>query len=274
MTDENLPKSWKGRFPFSLSIPSFVYHDTWSGNAKRLAPYVDEIELMFFEGRNPDHLPSPREIESLGAIATDQNIRYNVHLPTDISPAAFDRHERAIAVSVVAETIARSKALSPTTWTLHIPYDPTERTLGHIKAWQENAADFLDEMLTICALPAADFSIETLDYPFFWIERIIKSRNMRVCLDTGHLMLFGENPAAFYRSHKNDIPILHIHGVTAGKDHQPLPGLSQPLQNDLLGILKHYTGTVSVENFDFRKLVSSLEWLEANWGKEVKFSLR
>ena len=60
-----LPGIYKCRYPFRLSVPSFLYPDTWAANARMLAPHVDEIELLFFESKPKVCLPSREEIRAL-----------------------------------------------------------------------------------------------------------------------------------------------------------------------------------------------------------------
>ena len=41
----------KNVFPFALACPSFVYPAGYVDNIRHLAPFVDEIQLLFFESR-------------------------------------------------------------------------------------------------------------------------------------------------------------------------------------------------------------------------------
>ena len=54
----------KKRFSFRLSAPSYIFPADYAANAAALAPFLDEIELLFFESAC-DSLPSLREIEKL-----------------------------------------------------------------------------------------------------------------------------------------------------------------------------------------------------------------
>ena len=56
---ELLDTVYKGRYPFRLAATSFVYPADYDVNVARLGRFVDEIELLFFEIRNADSLPSP-----------------------------------------------------------------------------------------------------------------------------------------------------------------------------------------------------------------------
>jgi len=80
----SLPKSYKGLYPFKIGTTSFIYPAGYAQNVKMLGPYVDEIELLLFEGA-PDSLPSTQEIKKLLSLSKEFDLTYNVHLPTDIS---------------------------------------------------------------------------------------------------------------------------------------------------------------------------------------------
>jgi hypothetical protein len=74
----------KNGSPFPCACPSFVYPAGYVDNVRHLAPHVDEIELLFFESRFADSLPSRALIRELAQLARSGDITYNVHLPTDI----------------------------------------------------------------------------------------------------------------------------------------------------------------------------------------------
>ena len=60
-----MPTSLKRRFPFRLATTSFIHPAGYTVNVRRLAPLVDEIELLFLER---DHLPSVNEINELNLL--------------------------------------------------------------------------------------------------------------------------------------------------------------------------------------------------------------
>jgi hypothetical protein len=102
-TDSDCPelkKSFKGRFPFRLSVPSFIYPAGYSENTARLGCFVDEIELLLFESR-PESLPSLSEVGRLVSLGSQMEITYNVHLPIDMENTA-----------VISDTIHPASGLS------------------------------------------------------------------------------------------------------------------------------------------------------------------
>ena len=101
----------KKRFPFTLACPSFVYSAGYVDNVRRLAPFVDEIQLLFFESRPSENLPSRQLIHELAELAEATKITYNVHLPTDIFLGHADPTQRRRDTEVVRQVIDRCALL-------------------------------------------------------------------------------------------------------------------------------------------------------------------
>lgn len=256
-----LPNIYKGRYPFRLSVPSFVYPDTWAVNARMLAPYMDEIELLFFESRTEGCLPSREEIDELIQTSKDFSMGYNIHLPTDVSLAAPGRAGQTDAIDTLGRVVDLTQALDPSSWTLHIPWGPSKRTDTEIKRWKERARAGLEKLLET-GVPPRRLAVENLDYPFGWVRDLVLELDLSICMDAGHLLMGGENIAAFYRENVDRIPILHLHGVHDGKDHLPLTALSRADSASVVEIIREFSGTLSVEVFSYDHVAASLFWLE------------
>jgi sugar phosphate isomerase/epimerase len=242
-------------------VPSFVYPASWADNARALGPYVDEMELIFFESSPPSALPTPARITELAGIAAECDLRYNVHLPLDIRPGSPDRRLRSEAIQVILQLMAQAAVLDPTTWTLHLPFDAPGRSAENISAWQIRIRKSLSSLLDAGLAPSA-LSIENLDYPFGWVEEIVADLGLSICMDIGHLILQGKDPGRFYSTHAERICILHLHGVKNGRDHLPLPALPEAERATVLRILASFSGTASIEVFSPDHLADSLEWLD------------
>lgn len=256
-----LPGIYKRRYPFRLSVPSFIYPDTWAVNARMLAPHVDEIELLFFESETGDCLPSREEIDALSKIRKDFTLGYNIHLPTDVSLAAPGGAGRAEALDALGRVIEMTRELDPSSWTLHIPCGPSAETDTDIERWRGSVRAGLEKLLA-AGIPPGRLAVENLDYPFEWVRDVVRELDLSVCMDVGHLLLRGEDIAAFYRENADRIAILHLHGVRDGKDHLPLTALSKTDGPLVANILKDFPGTLSVEVFSYDHLTASLLWLE------------
>ena len=257
-----LPKSFKNRFPFRVCAPSFIYPAMWSENVALLAPYLDEIELLFLESGYPDSFPSSSEIKTLKQLSETHSLTYNIHLPTDVSLGAQDEGQQEIAVESIKKVIELSKPLDPSTYTLHLPFDEDSYDSSIIGTWQDRIAHQLEKVLACGVLPEK-ISVETLDYPFDWVSNVIDDLNLGVCMDVGHLIVHGRDPSEFYNRYQNRIDIIHLHGVHDQKDHVALTAETGPPGELLQNILSTFDKTLSLEVFNYNYLSVSLKWLDS-----------
>ena len=124
----------------------------------------------------------------------------------------------------------------------------------------------MEEILE-CGIETRRISIETLGYPFEWIEDIVRKFDFSICLDVGHLLVNGLDLPLYFRKYLSDTSIIHLHGVENGTDHLGVDKLENGIIDRILSQLQHYRGIVSIEVFSFDDLKRSLEVLEEKWGK-------
>jgi len=255
-----LPKSYKGIFPFKIGTTSFIYPDSYVQNATILAPYLDEIELILFESA-PNSLPSSNEIKELVALSNQYDLSFNIHLPLDLSLGAPEPSTRHFAIETIKQVMDLTAPLSPTSYTLHLPYGESEFESEQVKRWKERTYQSMD---TLCSFGFNSrlISIETLNYPLEWVEDIL---NLSVCMDLGHLILYELDMKDAFNRYKNRTSIIHLHGANENKDHQPLDFLSKSNLKTILRMLKQFMGTVSIEVFSYDHLSASLKYLENVW---------
>jgi len=250
----DISHSYKRRFPFKLGTTSFIYPAGYSENARRLAPFFDEIELILFESRR---LPDSDEIQRLRTVALRNDLDYNVHMPLDVFPASSDAAERSRSMDALLRVFELTAPLKPSSWTLHLNLDGADRSPDSLKRWRGRAVESI-RRLTEGGLPADRLAVENLDYPSQWVEAIREAAGVRICMDCGHLLMAGCDPAAFYRRNREHIVLIHLHGVGGGRDHRSLDRLPDLEIDRMTGILKDFTGSVSLEVFGFEELKSSL----------------
>jgi hypothetical protein len=263
-----LDRVCKQRFPFTLACPSFVYPAGYIENVVHLAPFVDEIQLLFFESR-PQSMPTPALIRELADIAADEGITYNVHLPADLFPGHPDPVERRRAADVGRQFLERCTPLAPSTFTLHLNRNPTDLPPLHLEQWQAHLADTLDRMLP----PDIDrrhISVETLDYPFEQVAPLVAAAGCSICMDMGHLMVHDVDIKAFFARWQERITVVHLHGVAGKTDHLPLPCLSEERMQAVLTILQAFSGVVGVEVYSHAGLNASLAFLADRWPGDVR----
>jgi len=174
-----LPKSYKGGFSFKVGTTSFIYPDGYVQNVKMLAPHLDEIELILFESA-PGSLPSIHEVKQLFSLANEFDLTYNIHLPIDISLGAPEPSIRHFALETVKQVMDLTATLSPSTYTLHLPYDEAGFDNEQIQRWRDRLNASINKLVS-AGINGEMISIETLDYPLNWVEEILLAFNiMRV----------------------------------------------------------------------------------------------
>lgn len=257
----------KSRVPFRLGTTSFIYPAGWATNVDRLAPHVDEVELLFFESQAPGSLPDEAEMQRLADIAANQSLTYTIHLPVDVDLGSADRTQRRLAVDTLAAIYRRTTHLPITSYTLHLAYPAkAPRQADDIRAWQERTRSGLETLLAADVAPQT-ISIETLDYPFAWAAPLVEALDLRVCLDIGHLIFYGYDVSATLDRHLTRTTVIHLHGVADGKDHRPLDCLETTLLDVILMRLERYgyKGSLSLEVFGLEAFERSLAYFTSAW---------
>jgi endonuclease IV len=229
---------------------------------EKLAPYLDEIELLLFESA-PESLPSPTVITELHRIACNKHVTYNVHLPLDIDLGATETAVRHQAIDALALTINRVQPLSPTSYTLHLACHIQNFSPDAIAAWRHRTAESLSRLLKQTTLPARQICIETLNYPPKWFYPLLEQFDLSVCLDIGHIIRYKyANLEDLLTDLLQRTQIFHLHGVRQGKDHLSLNDLEQAVQDKLASVLSGFSGSVSLEVFTLAHLADSMLCLE------------
>lgn len=249
--------SLKAQYPFRVGTTSFIYPADYVTNVRQLAPLVDEIELLIFESR---HLPTRDEIKQLAELAKGQHITYNVHLPMDIDLAAESAEIRRKSVEAVARAIERVSPLNPTTQTLHLTCDRPDINREKVDQWQGLAIESVTQLLKASGAPSRNISIETLNYNPLWLKPIVEMLDLSVCVDVGHVILYGFDLKQVLDSLSARTTILHLHGVAKGKDHLSLSQMNSSHRSTIANFLCDFTGSVSIEVFNLKRLSESLEY--------------
>lgn len=264
-----LPKSYKRAYPFRLGTTSFIYPDHYIPNVKMLGPYLNEIELLLFESAH-DSLPLKREIKELSMLAEEFDITYDIHLPLDIYLGDNNPTIRRRAVETIKHVIDLTLPLAPSIFTLHFSYDEAydedSSDKDIVKKWQERIYESM-ELLLSTGINSRSIAIENLMYPFEWVEEIISSLNLSVCIDIGHLIRMNADIKETFDKYRNRTSIIHLHGVKDNLDHLSLDKLTDNEISDIIQILKTYAGTIIIEVFSYKNLQASLKYLEKCWNR-------
>ena len=260
----SLTKSYKGIYPFKIGTTSFIYPDHYIPNIKMLGPYMDEIELLFFESRGTEALPSRTVISELCRLAGEFDLSYNVHLPTDISISDEDPARQQCAVETLIRIMELVRPLDASALILHAPYSEKSYDENLVENWRDRVYQNLAKITSTVGMQDI-IALETLDYPLELLEDIVLDLDLGICLDLGHLMVYDYDLIKVFNKYSFKTSIIHLHGVENNRDHTTLDQLSEKLASCVLQILKRFTGVVSLEVFSFENLSSSLKFLENHW---------
>jgi sugar phosphate isomerase/epimerase len=263
-----LTKSFKGLFPFKLATTSYIYPDHIVPNVAMLAPFLDEIELILFESNGLDNYPDQAEMKGLTDLSASQGVRYHVHLPIDIYLGERTEEIRCQGVATVKQVMEWTLCLNPSLYTLHF-----EMRTNHgqeetdIEVWRRRLIRSVQEIVKWGIEPKR-ISIETLAYPFEWIEDIVNEFGFSICLDIGHMVIYHQDIRGYLKKYLPQTSIIHLHGVDNGVDHLGIERLNGKIVDLILSKLRSFTGILSIEVFSFGDLKNSLEVLEQKWKKK------
>lgn len=256
-TYPNLSRSFKKAYPFKLAATSFIYPDHIVPNVRMLSPYLDEIELLFFESTYPGSLPKPPEIHELSRISEESGISYNVHLPLDIDLTAKTPADRQQAVDTIKYCIDLAGPLAPTTWTLHLPYEDESDEFNH---WLDRTRDSISRLCP-AYIEGSLVSVETLSYPLEWIHPLIAAFDLSICLDIGHMDIHDLDWMRFYDNYAEKIPIIHLYGFKKAHEHLGLDQMPADTRRSVADLLGRFSGTLCLEVFSYAHLDVSLKIL-------------
>jgi len=255
-------------FPFRLGTTSYIYPDYIVPNVTKLAPFLDEIELVLFESEGQDNYPDEVELRNLMNFSLKGEVSFNVHFPIDIFLGDKDEEVRLRGISIVNKVTERTLCLKPSLYTLHFDVrDKNGREETDMEAWRRRIIRSAEEMKER-GIELERISIETLSYPLEWIEDILKKFGFSICLDIGHMLLYELDIQSYLKKYLPQTSIIHFHGVENGIDHLGIDRLNGKIINSILSKLQSFTGVLSIEVFSFGDLKNSLEVLEQKWKKE------
>jgi hypothetical protein len=230
-------------FPFTVAAPSFVIPAGAAENARFLAPYFDEICLLFFE----TEACLAYTDRDLPPDLADLPVSWHVHLPLDLPwhlglDAAWDR---------LARLMDKGAFLSPRAWVLHpppsgllVPLADRFRNAGH------DPADVLLE------------NVEESDLCALWDEAW--EGGYSVCLDLGHVLAYGQRPVLELDGLRERVRMVHAYAPD-GSRHTGLSRLDKEGRDLLCDILETFRpGAVTLEIFNEQEIFESIELL-ASW---------
>lgn len=255
--------SLKNQFPFRLGTTSYVIPADLKANVAFLADKVDDIELVLFESHEISNLPDTATLRALKETAERHDLSYTVHLPLDAWLGHADATVRRQSVDKCLRVIECTVPLAPFAYILHFHGDHRgEHPSQDLIRWTQGHRLAVERLLQ--AVSPEDLCVETLDYPYKYIEDIVFDYQLSVCLDIGHHLLNGIAPEACLDRYLPRTRVLHLHGVEEGHDHRSLAFLPDGLLTALvnrLGSGPEKPRVLTLEIFDEAALNESMNVL-------------
>jgi hypothetical protein len=234
-----------------LSVPSWVIPGTYRENLVFLAdkPEITGVELLFF--LYDGEIKALLDTEWKVIVEYGQRFTYTVHLPDQVKP----EHE---------ELIERFFPL--TRYFIVHPYPP-------------ETAEIQEKLLSFWAGKYGKKDSTLFGGNPFLIENTLPGRqeallcrlppDTGLCMDTGHLLLEGKNPADFFTAYQNRLGEIHLHDLDPEEaardgrlvDHRPL-GAGKSRLEELFPQLRGFPGVINLELFSWDEIFQSIQVLK------------
>ncbi|EPR43725.1 hypothetical protein dsx2_2152 [Desulfovibrio sp. X2] len=192
-------------FPFRVAAPSWVWPGTVGENCRRLGEIFDEIGILLFESKACLEYGE----EDLPRTLAELSLNYHLHLPLDLP-----WKDGILAVShVITSLLDKTAFLDPWGFVVHAP--------PHAKQLDELAFCFIHKGIK----PDRVLLENTKEFnPLeFWCD--IRYLGLNLCLDLGHLMLYGQERLLELPRLWPRVKLVHLCAPAPDGRHLPLTEL-------------------------------------------------
>lgn len=249
--------------PFRLGATSYVFETDLVGNARQLARYADDVELVLFEsGTHGSNFPDADTVAQLNEIAAARDLTYTVHLPHDVNlhDAVWRaRNQRAIACT---------RALNPFAYVMHLDGRALlqDTSPQNVARWQGDAERALREIISLVGDPQR-VCVENVEAwnPAYFAEMVERLQTAR-CVDVGHLWLQQSDPLPELVTQLHRTRVIHLHGIAA-RDHASLAHTPHAQLAPVIQTLRRhaYAGVLTLEVFGESDFFTSRAALQRAW---------
>lgn len=256
--------------PYRLGTTSFIYREAALPNVRKLAPLVDDIEILFFDVSDPEGLPDTGDLRAMAALKAAHDLTYSLHTPLDASLASRDERRRQEGVAAVLKSIELASPLEPERFILHVYLGDREGEVmpDSVEAWRRRATRSLEAILASGLAPDR-LCLEWLDYDLSLLDPVLDELGLSVALDIGHLYRDRIELDPVIDSWLSRSSVLHWHGTAEkGRDHVSLEHFPEAEGRRLLRRLHEtgWDGVLTVEVFnelDFEQSLNRIEYLSS-----------
>jgi sugar phosphate isomerase/epimerase len=183
----------------------------------------------------------------------------------DVHLGHADGAVRRASVDKCLRVVERMQPVQPRAVIFHFQHEAYRNGMAaaDIPRWQTALEDSVGDLLATGVAPHS-LCVETLSYPFEWVEEIVFENNLSVCLDIGHILMNGYDLTEYLARYWTRTRVVHLHGVLDGHDHRDISGIDQRILDQLMERL-YASGNppvLTLEVFNEGDLVKSLQRLE------------
>lgn len=254
-------KSIKNSFPFRLGCTSYVYPDDILPNIRKMAPIVDDVEIVLFQSEEFSSFPDADTITELARLSKEYDITYTIHFPIDKKAGSIDESERFQFFDQVRKIIELTRPLNPYGYILHLEGIEFSASKQDIVKWRHACSGICENIAVIPELDCKKICIENLYYPIEWHMDLVKKHGFSLCCDVGHLWQVELNWKVLIKNFLPNIRIIHLHGVSDVKDHISLKNSKLDDVKMLIDLLmeNNYHNVISLEVFNKEDTFESIE---------------
>jgi hypothetical protein len=254
-----------GKFPLRIGTPSFIFPVDLMSNVENLAPFVNSIQLLYFESSRKMQLEHRVDLQRLKELQDEYQLAYTVHLPIDINLGDENETERKADVHEIIFLVQRLSVLDVTCFDLHLEPAADYEFNGN---WLERLEKSLVEIKNGLGELAGRVGVENLGKGFRKLWPLARKYNLATTIDLGHLTREGETWQKSLDVLLPSTSHIHLHGVSNGRDHQPL-GYDLKKELQFLGaeLLNYPEIILTLEVYKLEHLCESLTVLNRVWDK-------
>lgn len=259
----------KGSFPFRLGTTSYIYPGEIVPNVELLGDFLDEIQLLLFEGNTYSNIPDAPTIRYLNQLSEQKNITYSVHLPLDAYPGHENESVRKDSVAMILRIYEVGIALHCKHFVFHYASrNPEGAPFKDLQKWRDQLCKSTEELLHSGIEPPS-LCVENLAYPFSWVADLVDQYGLSKCIDIGHLRVNHFPVKSHINKYLGETKIIHLHGLKKGVDHNGLSPKDRRSMRQLVEKMDEikYRETLILEVFQLDHLLESLKTFERFWRK-------
>jgi sugar phosphate isomerase/epimerase len=262
---DSLGVNVKGCFPFRLGTTSYIVPADILTNVKLLAERVDDIELVLFDSDEISNIPDAELVRAFRDISAENGNTYTVHLPLDIQLGSSNEDERSKSVDKCLRVMDRLSPADPFAYIVHFHGDRRgNKPSNNVAQWQANLEKSIKRLLQ-SNVDSGDLCVETLDYSYEFIDKLVYDYDLSICLDVGHILLNAHSLEDYLDHYMKKIRVIHLHGISDGIDHKDISFLDSDCLLTLISRIcenKAEARVVTLEVFSEKELVKSVSVLE------------